>query len=99
MITADAASTLRKNERCSRQPASAPDNTQMPRRADRRLISATAVMAAGSAPGAMWRRRGGRGGERDALVDGEADRGDHREQDREQHGRGRGARLSRSGAM
>src|SRR5258708_34237249 len=76
MISAEVALPLRKNERCSRQPASALDNTQMPRRADGRLISATAVMAAGSAPGAMWRRRGGKGGEPDPLVAGGAVRGD-----------------------
>src|SRR5712671_7651487 len=99
MISAEVALPLRKNERCSRQPASAPDNTQMQKKADGRLISATAVMAAGSAPGAMWRRRGGKVGERDALVDGEADRGDHREHDRDQHGRGCAAAFAGSAAM
>src|SRR5204863_2396538 len=94
MISADVALPLRKNECCSRQPAS---NTQRQRAADGPLISAAgfcrASLAFGSASDALRRRRGGKIGKRDALIDGKADRGDHSEQDRDDR------RACRAGAL
>src|SRR5436190_3818383 len=94
MISAEVALPLRRNERCSRQPAS---NTQRQRAADGFLISAAdfcrASLAFGSASDALRRRRGGKIGKRDALIDGKADRGDHSEQDRDDR------RPCRAGAL